>query len=116
MNKIYCLLLLCCVVGCKRQETDYKKFTGNPLLYSKTVKRINDVVLSNNFPPVIASRNYTYANIAAYECIAAGDSSYQSLEGQLRQLTTLPKPVVLPVDYSLAALLSFVKVGNAVTF
>jgi len=116
MNKFYCLLLVLCSIGCTQQKTDYKKFTSDPLLFSKTVKKINDVVLSNNFPPVIASRNYTYANIAAYECVAAGDSSYQSLAGQLRQLSSLPKPLVLPVDYSLAALLSFVKVGNAVTF
>ncbi|HVG14524.1 MAG TPA: vanadium-dependent haloperoxidase [Chitinophagaceae bacterium] len=116
MNKLYWLLLSLSCVCCRQQKGDYNKFTNNPLLYSKTVKKINDVVLSNNFPPVIASRNYTYANIAAYECMAAGDSSYQSLAGQLRQLTPLPKPMLLPVDYSLAALLSFVKVGNAVTF
>jgi hypothetical protein len=33
-------------------------------------------VLENNFPPMIASRNYAYANIAAYEVMAAGDSNY----------------------------------------
>ena len=102
--------------SCK-QHGDFKKFTNDPLLYCKTVKKLNDVVLYNNFAPVVASRNYAYANIAAYECIAAGDSSYQTLYGQIRHLPHMPKrDTSKPVDFSLAALLSFVKVGNAVTF
>ena len=71
------IALACC------KNKDYKAYTTDPLLYSKTVKKLNDIVLFNNFPPVIASRNYVYANIAAYECIAAGDSNYQSLAGQI---------------------------------
>ena len=99
------------------QNKDYTKFTHDPILYCKTVKKINDVVLYNNFPPVIASRNYAYANIAAYECIAAGDSSYQSLAGQIKHLPQMPKPPAdKKIDFHLAALLSVVKVGNAVTF
>ena len=104
------------LASCQQTKKDYTKFTSDPVLYSKTVKQLNDVVLFNNFPPMIASRNYVYANIAAYECVAAKDSNYQSLAGQLRGLTPLPKPQVQPLDYNLAALLSFLKVGNAVTF
>ncbi len=111
--------LSCIIAGlssCK-QNKDYTKFTHDPLLYCKTVKKINDVVLYNNFPPVIASRNYAYANIAAYECVAAGDSSYQSLAGQIKHLPEMPKPPAdKKIDFHLAALLSVVKVGNAVTF
>lgn len=104
------------LIACKGQG-DYKKFTADPLLYCKTVKKLNDVVLENNFPPMIASRNYTYANIAAYECIAAGDSAYQSLAGQIKHMPAMPKPAANgSIDYSLAALLAFTKVGNAVTF
>jgi hypothetical protein len=102
--------------SCK-QQGDYKKYTRDPLLYCKTVKKLNDVVLYNNFAPVVASRNYAYANIAAYECVAAGDSSYQSLAGQIQHLPQMPKPAPgNQIDFELAALLSFVKVGNAVTF
>jgi len=72
--------------------------------------------MENNFPPVVASRNYTYANVAAYECIAAGDSSYMSLAGQLRGLAYVPKPTTTDIDFHLAALLACTKVGNAVTF
>jgi len=98
-------------------QKDYKITTTDPFLYSKTVKRLNDIVLENNFPPMIASRNYAYANIAAYECVAAGDSTYRSLAGQIKHMPGMPKPATgKSIDFSLAALLAFTKVGNAVTF
>jgi hypothetical protein len=107
--------LVAALVSCN--SGDYKKYTNDPVLYSKTVKRLNDIVLENNFPPMIASRNYVYANIAAFECIAAGDSSFRSLAGQIRHMPEMPKAVSdKPVDYQFAALLAFTKVGNAVTF
>lgn len=96
---------------------NYTSFTHDPLLYCTTVKRLNDIVLENNFTPVIASRNYVYANIAAYEVIASGyDSAYYSLAGQLRGLEKVPKWAGGEIDYPLAAMLAFVIVGNAVTF
>ena len=105
------------MVSCKQQSHDYKKVFSDPALYAKTVKRLNDVVLENNFPPMIAARNYAYANIAAYECAVAGDSNYISLAGQLKQLPQMPKPESgKDVDFHLASLLAFTKVGNAVTF
>lgn len=99
------------------QNTEYVKSMHDPLLYSKTVKKLNDIVLENNFPPMIASRNYAYANIAAYEIVVAGDSNYISLAGQLKEMPAMPKPdpAKLP-DFQFAALLALCKVGNAVTF
>jgi len=103
--------------SCSEKAGDYKKFTEDPLLYCKTVKKLNDVVLENNFPPMIACRNYAYANIAAYETIVAGNPKYQSLAGQIKHLPVMPKPdPAKEIDFSLAALFSFTKVGNAVTF
>jgi hypothetical protein len=111
-------LMLCsaaCFLSCKQEA--YKGYPADPMLYCKTVKKLNDVVLYNSFSPVVASRNYVYANIAAYECIAAGDSNFLSLSGQIRHMPAMPRPEPgRHVDFSLAALLSFVKVGNAVTF
>lgn len=116
MKKFITLLCMATsLLACKQK--DYTKFTNDPNLFCKTVKRLNDVVLYNNFSPVVASRNYAYANIAAYECMVAGDSSYQSLSGQIKHLPAMPKPIRgQKVDFHLASLLAFVKVGNAVTF
>src|SRR5215216_4819967 len=115
MKRICLYIFLACMFACKQK--DYAKFTNDPLLYCKTVKKLNDVVLYNNFSPVVASRNYVYANIAAYECIAAADSNYPSLSGTIKHLPQMPKPVAGKLlNYQLASLLAFVKVGNAVTF
>jgi hypothetical protein len=103
--------------SCTEKAGNYKQFTEDPLLYSKTVKKLNDVVLENNFPPMIATRNYAYANIAAYETMAAGNPQFISLSGQIKHLPDMPKPETGKIiDFSLAALFSFTKVGNAVTF
>lgn len=117
--KAWLLLLATAVISCNHKSNagNQKSPFNDPSLYCRTVKKLNDVVLENNFPPMIASRNYVYANIAAYECVVAGDSNYNSLSGQVKHLPALPRPITQgPVDYSLAALLAFTKVGNAVTF
>ena len=88
-------VMLFAIAACKQQNngTAYLTAFNDPILYCKTVKALNDVVLENNFPPVIASRNYVYANIAAYECMVTGDSSYNSLHTQISHLPAMPKPL-----------------------
>ena len=102
--------------SCKKP--DYQKVIDDPELYRVTEKKLNDIVLENNFPPVIASRNYAYANIAAYEVVSAQDpKKFRSLAGQIRHLPVAPKPAPgVEIDYPFAALLAFCYVGNAVTF
>ena len=59
---------------------------------------------------MIASRNYVYANIAAYECVVAGDSAYQTLSGQIKHMPAMPKPEAgKKIDFHLAALLALQK-------
>jgi len=110
-------LALLAAVSCteKGVQTDLN-FFNDQVLYCKTVKKLNDVVLQNGFPPMIASRNYVYANIAAFECVAAGDDNYLSLAGQIKHMPAMPKPATKDIDFSLAALFAFIKVGNSVTF
>lgn len=110
------LAILAAACGSKQQEAEASRLFADPLLYSKTVKQLNDIVLENNFPPMIAARNYAYANIAAYECMAAGSPAWPTLAGQIRHMPAMPKPAEANIDFNLAALLAFVKVGNAVTF
>ena len=113
-----CLFFVACVTSCKPDNHNYQQAISDPLLFCKTVKKLNNVVLENNFPPMIASRNYAYATIAAYEVIAAGDPGhYQSLSGQVRHLPALPAPGdTAKINFPLASMLAFTKVGNAVTF
>ena len=111
-------MILFVAAGCtEKNKTNEKNIFNVQQLFCNTVKKLNDVVLENNFPPMIASRNYAYANIAAYECVVAGDSSFQTLSGQIKHLPQMPAPEKgKSINFSLAALLAFTKVGNAVTF
>jgi hypothetical protein len=109
--------LLIFISACSNpSDKDYQGFVSDPVLYCKTVKALNNVVLENNFPPMVASRNYVYANIAAYEVITGFDYRFRTLAGQIRHLSILTHPDTTGVNYQLAALLAFCKVGEAVTF
>jgi hypothetical protein len=112
--RIACAVIL--LPACKNDQ--YKKILHDPTLYSRTVHELNQVVMGNNFTPVVASRNYAYANIAGYEVIAAGrPDKYTSLSGQLNGLKDVAKPFANEkIDYEYAALLAFCQVGQAVTF
>jgi len=114
------LVVACLLAGLAacNSKKDYDVVFKDPNLYCATVYELNTVVMGNNFPPIIASRNYLYANVAAYEVIAGGyPDQYFSLAGQVNGLTALPKPVAgKPIDAEFASLLAFCKLGEAVTF
>src|ERR1700739_1077628 len=86
-------ILITAVLFSSCKKPDYEKILHDPTLYSRTVHELNGVVMGNNFTPVVASRNYAYANIAGYEVIAAGyPDKYQSLVGQLKDFKSVAKP------------------------
>ena len=103
--------------GCSSKK-DYDTVFKNPDLFCKTVYQLNGVVMGNNFSPIVASRNYLYASIAAYEVIAAGyPDHYQSLAGQLNGLTSVPTaPAGKKINFEFASLLAYCNLGSSVTF
>lgn len=117
MKIFFLLCISACLYACQ-QKNDYKAVIHDPILFSNTVHELNSVVMGNNFSPIVASRNYLYASIAAYEIIAAGyPNQYNSLAGQLKGLKTVPLPPAnRAIDFELASLLAYCKLGEAVTF
>lgn len=113
---LFVLCLAACLFSCK--ENDYQKVLHNPVLFSKTVHELNKVVMGNNFSPIVASRNYLYASIGAYEVIAAAHpGQYTSLAGQVNGLKAVPLPPAgKPIDFEFASLLTYCQLGEAVTF
>ncbi|HEY2350039.1 MAG TPA: vanadium-dependent haloperoxidase [Puia sp.] len=105
------------ISGCNRWS-DYTAIFKNPDLYSKTNYQLNNIVMGNNFGPIVASRNYMYAAVAGYEVMAAGSpDQYNSLAGQLHGLSSVPKPPAgQKIDFEFGALLAYCKLGEAVTF
>lgn len=107
------ILLMAC-----HSKKDYDLVFKDPNLFCQTVYELNSVVMGNNFTPIVASRNYLYASVAAYEVIAAGyPKQYQSLEGQVNGLKGIPKPEPgQAINYEFASLLAYCKLGASVTF
>src|SRR6187402_245011 len=74
-KSMYRFLVVACLmtalVSCSSKK-DYVLVFKDPNLFCATVYQLNTVVMGNNFPPIIASRNYLYANVAAYEVVAGG--------------------------------------------
>jgi hypothetical protein len=118
MYKFWVIACLWTGLAACNTKKDYDTIFKDPNLYCATVYQLNTVVMGNNFPPIVASRNYLYANVAAYEVIAGGyPDQYTSLAGQAKGLKSVPKPMAgQPIDVEFAALLAFCKLGEAVTF
>ena len=118
MRKILYVLSLSIILFSCKQNAKYETVFNNPELYSSAVHELNTVVMGNNFSPIVGSRNYLYANIAAYEVISgAYPKKYKSLAGQIKGLTSLPVPDSnKKISPNFAALLAFCKLGEAVTF
>jgi hypothetical protein len=118
MKKLFFICFAAYALAACNSKKDYADVFKDSNLYCKTVYQLNGVVMGNNFPPIIASRNYLYANIAAYEVIAAGyPDKYQSLGGQLNGLKALPTPVSgQKINFEFASLLAFCNLGASVTF
>ena len=112
------IAVLLLVTGCNNTPVKQTYFGDNTFTYCKTVKELNEVVKHVGFAPIVASRNYAYANIAAYECIVSGyPKEFNSLAGQINGLEAMPKPdTTKKIDFEFASLLAFCKVGEAVTF
>lgn len=75
------------------------------------------VILHDIFSPPIASRIYTYANIAAYEGIRLSDTSYLPLTTQLHGFDTIPTPVAnRKYDFAVVGIRAFYATAKALVF
>lgn len=115
MKRIFFVGFIVLLVNACTGRNEYKEVFSDPLLYSKTVGALTDVITHDIFSPPVASRIYAYSNLAAYEVVASKSAKYQSLSKKLRGLSKLPKPEK-PVSIELASLLAFMYVGQELTF
>jgi len=118
MARFFFIVFLAIGFSACNSSNDYDKIFKNPNLYCDAVHQLNTVVMGNNFGPIVASRNYLYSAVAGYEVIAAGyPDRFRSLAGQLHGLDPVPQPAAgEKIDFGLASLLAFCKLGEAVTF
>ncbi|MDE3123941.1 MAG: phosphoesterase PA-phosphatase, partial [Bacteroidota bacterium] len=115
------LLLLCfplLFMACK-SKTGYQKITHDPMLYNQMQHELNYVIIYDIFTPPVASRVFAYANLAAYEVLAKEGKHFETLEGKIKDLDSIPAPTAeekKAIDYPFAATIAFMKVGKELTF
>lgn len=107
---IFLLPLL--MTGCKKNEPIVITSTD----YQNGVDKVTEIMIHDIFSPPVASRIFAYPNIAAYEIIVQNDSSYNSLAGQIKHLSPIPKNNDPLVNYQLAALIAHMDVSKSVIF
>ena len=115
MKRVLSIILLALVMSACTREKDYEKFFKDPLLFSKAVGSLTDVITHDIFSPPVAGRIYAYANLAAYEVMAADARKYKSLGSKLKEFPETPRPGK-KVNTELASLLAFMYVGQELTF
>ncbi len=108
-----CLFL----AACEKVDLNYQENAQNPEFYHRSVKQLTDVIVHDIFSPPVASRIYSYAAIAGYEAMAPGSPEYQSLAGQLRDLTEAPQPEAgQEYCFPLASVTAYLTVGKSLIF
>jgi hypothetical protein len=88
----FVLFVTLVLFGCKAYDTDHKNKTANTDFIHSSMKKLTDIIIHDIFSPPVASRNYVYPSIAAYEAGRWMDSSYVSLSGQLTDMPNITPP------------------------
>jgi hypothetical protein len=102
--------------ACKENNV-YKDQLNDPELFHAAMKKLTDVIVYDIFSPPVASRVYMYPSVAAYSVMQkAYPDKYNSLEGQLKQLSDIPEPTNEDINFHLASIYAFTKVGKQLIF
>ena len=103
------------LLSCSPRQFDESSI-ADPEYLHRAMQKYSDVIVYDIFSPPVASRNYAYASIAAYEVLAHADSTYSSLSGQLKELTSIPDAPTETYSVSLAALEAFYQTARHFIF
>jgi len=113
-NKLLALnILLLVVLACKKEEP----LDASVDNLHEAIDRVTEIMIHDIFSPPVASRIFAYPNIAAYEIIALENKEYNSLAGQVTDLTSVPAPKNAElINYKIAALTAHMDVSRRLIF
>jgi PAP2 superfamily len=113
-KNILLLLTICTIFNSCKKETSIVVSTTD---YQAAVENVTQILIHDIFSPPVASRIYTYPNIAAYEVIAQNSPTYLSLQNQVHGLDSIPKlDPKIGINKSVAALVAHFEVTKALVF
>jgi hypothetical protein len=113
-NKFYSITAICLLlISCKNHDSI--KVTTND--YHAAIDNVTQIMIHDIFSPPVASRIFVYPNIAAFEVIAQNSKKYNSLQGQLKGLDSIPKlDPKSGVNKDVAALVAHMEVSKQLVF
>lgn len=110
-------IIICLIVSCVSCTSDYKQIDIQPDDYHSLVDMVTEIMVHDVYSPPVASRIYTYPNIASYEVLNQNNETYKSLVGQVNGLVHLDVP---PTDdhmnLKLAAIIAYMDVAKELLF
>ncbi|WP_273275329.1 vanadium-dependent haloperoxidase [Maribacter polysiphoniae] len=117
MNRIFSLMtVITLLISCSDKKTE-EPLVISPEELHTAVDKVVEIMIHDIFSPPVASRVFAYPNVAAYEIIALNNDKYISLEGQVNELTAIPKPDAnKPINYQLAALVAHMELSKRLIF
>jgi len=116
MKKIFLLATIVLFFSCGEKKKEEPITVSSEELHA-SIDKVTEIMVHDIFSPPVASRIFAYPNIAAYEIIAIDSDEYQSLAGQLSDLTAIPKPdTTAIVNYDLAAMVAHMELSKRLIF
>jgi len=104
-------------LSCQQVNPNFQAEAKQSVFLHQSMKKLTDVIVHDIFSPPQASRIYAYPSIAAYEALRHDYPNYLALEGQLTDLTKVPKPnAEEEYCFPLASVHAFLKVGKTLIF
>lgn len=116
---IYLLLLpfLIMVTSCEKKAKEaYLKEVAQADFYHESLNKLTEVMIHDIFSPPVASRIYSYANLAAYEAMVAENKDFPTMVGKIKDLKELPAAPKEEYCYPLAGIKAFMTVARGLTF
>jgi len=113
-HQLLLLMSLSLLISCANKSEPIKITADD---FHQSVDKVGQIMVHDIFSPPVASRVFSYPNIAAYEIIAQGNPKYASLEGQLTDLGRVPSPPTTEgLNYQLAALIAHMDLNKKLIF
>ncbi|HMQ05944.1 MAG TPA: vanadium-dependent haloperoxidase [Saprospiraceae bacterium] len=114
---LFVFLCLIIILSCKRENSHWMEKSDNPEFLHRSMKKLTDIIVYDIFSPPVASRNYVYPSVAAFEVMRHSDTNYLTLAGQLNGLDHTPDPDnEFIINYPLAATQAFLTTAKSFIF
>lgn len=108
-------ILILFLLGSCRQPGEKTSFTGTSLQHY-CVDQLTNAIVYDIFSPPVASRIYSYANLAYYEALRPGYPGAGSIIEKLHGFGKLAAPALEDHDFRLAGAIAFMKVAQKLVF